>query len=155
MQHCVIVAILNTTIVKFSQRLQNQWELRITIIVICNFFPVYIYRYIYIYMIIQKISHNYKPLWQCTIHLQVFHDQHDSWWREKTLTMYQTRKSPSLFFRWASSKIHDSLMTVFTGSNNILHNFKVSQGAWNHPLKNHGFIHDATLFLCAHEHKTT
>ena len=47
---------------------------------------------------------------------------------KKALQMYRTRKSvktffflASFFFRWASSKLHDSFTMVFTQKSNMLH----------------------------------
>ena len=52
------------------------------------------------------------------------------------------------------SKLHGSHSGLCTEqpctSTLLLHNFKVSQGAWNHPLKNYGSIRYAISFNCVH-----
>ena len=71
----------------------------------------------------------------------------------------------SFFFllQTGQSKLHDSLTTVFTRNSSILHwqctspslfhNFEVLRGTWNYPVKNYGFIYNATFFTCTHVHK--
>ena len=92
---------------------------------------------------------------------ECFHDQKYAQWCEKAFQKYQTRKSPngqnvllSLFsFTWASTKLSDSFMTVFTLNSRILH-WAVHQPVafsqlWSNLKKcskdilNHDFIWDA------------
>ena len=69
------------------------------------------------------------------------------------------------FLRWASWKLCESFMIVLhktaafyseqCTSPSLFHNFEVLSGTcnWNYPLKNYGFICNATFFTCTHVHK--
>jgi len=75
------------------------------------------------------ITKSQEKDWKCTsiynnvlFIFECFHDEQHTQWHKKTLWKYRTRKSPGsqnvflsfFFFRWASSKLHDSFMMVFT-----------------------------------------
>ena len=69
----------------------------------------------------------------------------------------------SFFFRWASSNLHESIVTFLQKSaafytegcmaTLLFHNIGVSPGIYNHTLKNYGFIWDTIFFICTRVHK--
>ena len=88
---------------------------------------------------------------------------------QKCITKVRTKPDSKMFFclffffRWASSKLRDTITIVFTQNRNILHwavhqpiafdKFEVTWGGSNWSLNNYGFIYNAIFFICMHAHK--